>query len=671
MGGANQAGYTVTALTNGTAYTFELRAVSAGGNGAAAEAGPVTPNATCTDNDIDLVRGNDNSEGSVQICHNAQWRSVCDDGFDDTSDSLKVDNGTAFAGVVCRQAGYATGKATIRSNFGSFSPVSFWLDEVLCTGTEAHLGLCAHNDWGVSDCTFSERAGVQCTVAVTGLTAVGGNGELSLSWHAPGNDAGITRHEVRYQTDGGWAAIPDSAANETNEASYTVTGLNSGTDYTFQVRIVGGGNASEPATATARTTVALSTDATLSGLVVNDGSTDLTLIPGFAPDEYSYAVTVANSVSLVTVTTTTTDTTATIDYLNASDVTLDDAGTAAGQQVALAAGANVINVKVTAGDGATTLTYTVTVTQAASGAPTIAGVAVTSTPILEPDTYGEDETIEISVTFNEAVTATDVTDFVLSVSGRRRAPLSSGSGTETLVFRYIVVAGDNDTNGIWTGNQDRTLVGNRNGEPQTGTITSVATGVAADLTHGELGTQPGHKVDGSRSATLTNAMLNALVCQGRQHAPAADPVLRAAPLHLHDVGGEQRVVGDGDADEERRERDDRLAGRERHDARRRGHGGRPAGDAGGGRQRHQGEGDGRHGDGDLHGDGVARGHGPRGAVPPGARDRGGLRGLGRRSTSRGRESEARRDIPCRTLGHGVQRRYLDFIFQHPELRHER
>ena len=35
--------------------------------------------------------------------------------------------------------------------------------------------------------------------------------------------------------------------------------------------------------------------------------------------------------------------------------------------------------------------------------PTIDSVAVTSTPILEPDTYGEDETIEISVTFNDAV----------------------------------------------------------------------------------------------------------------------------------------------------------------------------------------------------------------------------------------------------------------------------
>ena len=103
-----------------------------------------------------------------------------------------------------------------------------------------------------------------------------------------------------------------------------------------------------------------STDATLSGLAVNDGSTDLMLNPGFAPDEDTYTASVASTVAEVTVTPTTTDDGATIEYLNASNMTLADAGTEAGQQVALAVGANVIKVKVTAEDG-TTKTYAVTV----------------------------------------------------------------------------------------------------------------------------------------------------------------------------------------------------------------------------------------------------------------------------------------------------------------------
>ena len=127
------------------------------------------------------------------------------------------------------------------------------------------------------------------------------------------------------------------------------------------------------------------------------------------------------------------------------------------------------------------------------------GVAVTSSPAVA-DTYGSGETIEISVTFSEAVNATSATDFVLSVSGAKRAALLRGSGTRTLVFGYAVQATDSDTNGIWIGDQNRTLVGNRNGDPQNGEITSAVTDRAADLTHGEIRILSGHKVDGTQQA---------------------------------------------------------------------------------------------------------------------------------------------------------------------------
>ena len=370
-------------------------------------------------------------------------------------------------------------------------------------------------------------------------------------------------------------------------------------------------------------------DATLSALSLGTG---VTLDPTFASDTYAYTASVANSVDEVTVAPTTTDSDATFEYLDSSDNTLADADTnTAGQQVDLDVGDTVFKVKVTAEDGTTTQTYTVTVTRACAlntgdiwcgvvtvgdvtnsggdtvrhgfqgttgglsdetfslmfetgttnnytitaivvGAttatseqlyfvtssgltnteveslalhvdgesdpfvwsdstevitgsyrwpartdldwssettvtlrlrefprPTVTNVEVTSTPALETDTYGVDETIEVSVTFSEAVVATSDTDFVLSVAGAKRAPLLRGSGTATLVFGYTVVSSDDDDNGIWIGNETRTLDGNRGGEPQNGTITSVATGAAANLDHSELGTDSDHKVDGSRT----------------------------------------------------------------------------------------------------------------------------------------------------------------------------
>ena len=131
--------------------------------------------------------------------------------------------------------------------------------------------------------------------------------------------------------------------------------------------------------------------------------------------------------------------------------------------------------------------------------PRVTNVAVTSTPALETDTYGAGETIEVSVTFSEAVNATSDTDFELNVSTDKSAPLLSGSGTETLVFGYTVAPDEEDDNGIWIGDQDRTLVGSRVVSAQSGTITSVATSATADLTHDALRTQPDHKVDGTRS----------------------------------------------------------------------------------------------------------------------------------------------------------------------------
>ena len=70
--------------------------------------------------------------------------------------------------------------------------------------------------------------------APTNLTAVVGDGQVVLSWDAPASDGGaeITDYEYRINGRNPWIPIGST------ETTYTVTGLDNGAEYTFQVRAV-------------------------------------------------------------------------------------------------------------------------------------------------------------------------------------------------------------------------------------------------------------------------------------------------------------------------------------------------------------------------------------------------------------------------------------------------
>ena len=107
----------------------------------------------------------------------------------------------------------------------------------------------------------------------------------------------------------------------------------------------------------------LSTDADLSGLTISAGT-----LPTFASGTISYAVSVDNDVASVTVTPTVAD--------DGASVTVAGTAVASGATsgaIDLTAGANAIDIVVTAEDGTTTKTYTVTVTRATNTAPSIQG----------------------------------------------------------------------------------------------------------------------------------------------------------------------------------------------------------------------------------------------------------------------------------------------------------
>ena len=108
-------------------------------------------------------------------------------------------------------------------------------------------------------------------------------------------------------------------------------------------------------------TLADSDDATLSALALSPG----TLAPPFVATTETYTAAVEHRITQATVTATPNDSAATVRYLDAADRALADADTKTdGHQVALSTGQNTIKVEVSAEDGTTTKTYTVTVTRA-------------------------------------------------------------------------------------------------------------------------------------------------------------------------------------------------------------------------------------------------------------------------------------------------------------------
>ena len=128
----------------------------------------------------------------------------------------------------------------------------------------------------------------------------------------------------------------------------------------------------------------------------------------------------------------------------------------------------------------------VSVAHAQTTTPTVSTVAVTSDPGTD-DTYALGDTIEVGLTFDEAVTVTGDPYLLIDVGGtNRRASYHSGSTTTQRLFRYTVLAGDDDNDGIAVVANSLALNG--------GTIGASDDATAATLDHAAL-TTTAHKVD--------------------------------------------------------------------------------------------------------------------------------------------------------------------------------
>ena len=185
--------------------------------------------------------------GRLEVYHSSEWRGVCDDYFTGQE-----------AQVACKQLGHSENewkfaKTMLRLDGPSLidpdgsdhrSNNEFWLDDVICDGTETKLIDCPRNGniaIGTHNCRSFEHAGVVCSITTPGKprdleAEPKGQSMIMLRWRAPNSYVEGYRIQVSEDGNSNWTDLESDTGN--TDTTYTHSGLSPGDTRYYQVAAI-------------------------------------------------------------------------------------------------------------------------------------------------------------------------------------------------------------------------------------------------------------------------------------------------------------------------------------------------------------------------------------------------------------------------------------------------
>ena len=217
---ADTVSHTVTGLTNGITYSFQLRARNAHGPGAPASVSAIPATTPGAPRDLSANAGNPRVTLS--------WTPGPDGGSPITGYELRLSSDDGRTWSHWRPVPGSDARTTSHTVTG------------LTNGTTYSFQLRARNAQGAGAVASADATPATTPDAPRGLSANAADGLVTLSW-TPGPDGGstITGYEVRRSSDGGLTWVPSwqsVAGSDARTVSHTLTDLANGATYSFQLR---------------------------------------------------------------------------------------------------------------------------------------------------------------------------------------------------------------------------------------------------------------------------------------------------------------------------------------------------------------------------------------------------------------------------------------------------